>query len=204
MTLRVIGAGVGRTGTLSLKAGLERLLGAPCYHMLEVMPHPEHVPVWHAAARGEPVDWFTLMNGYAAAVDWPASAFWPELAAAFPDAVLVLSTRSAESWWKSASETIFPVTLSTPDTPWKRMVDTMFAARFTSDIENKAACIAAYEAHNRVVRETAPRTRLIEWQAQDGWEPLCRALDLPVPAEPFPHVNSTAEFQQRIAERREH
>src|SRR5690348_10458482 len=106
MSLRVIGAGCGRTGTMSLKLALERLLGAPCYHMVEVFAHPEHVPDWHAAALGNMPDWNALFAGYAAAVDWPASAFWPELSAAFPDALVVLSVRDAQSWWQSAHETI--------------------------------------------------------------------------------------------------
>src|SRR5207237_6118209 len=93
MTLRVVGAGVGRTGTMSLKLALERLIGAPCYHMLEVFPRPAHFGLWTAAARGKPVDWNALFAGFAAAVDWPASAFWPELAAAFPDSIILLSTR---------------------------------------------------------------------------------------------------------------
>ena len=202
MSLRLIGAGIGRTGTLSLKAALETLLGAPCYHMLELLPRPEHVALWHAAARNEPVDWTALFNGYAAAVDWPASAYWPEIAAAYPQAVILLSTRDAEAWWASASNTIFPVTLSTPDGPWRRMIDDMFRTRFTLEIENKSAAIAAYEKHNRQVRTTAPATRLVEWQPGDGWAPLCRALNLPIPDAPFPHVNSTAEFQARVAARK--
>jgi len=86
MTLRVVGAGLGRTGTNSLKVALEQLLGAPCYHMMEVFTHPEHIPDWHAAARGQMPDWHTLFAGYGAAVDWPAAAFWPEISAAFPGA----------------------------------------------------------------------------------------------------------------------
>src|SRR5579884_4290855 len=105
--LRVIGAGIGRTGTHSLKLALERLLGGRCYHMVEVFQRPEHIPVWAAAAKGEPVDYRRLLDGYVAAVDWPSAAFWPELAAAFPDAVIVLSSRDADGWWRSASRTIF-------------------------------------------------------------------------------------------------
>ena len=88
--LRIVGAGVGRTGTLSLKIALERLLGAPCYHMAEVFGKPEHLSLWHGATRGKLPDWHALMRGYAAAVDWPASAFWPELAEAFPEALVLL------------------------------------------------------------------------------------------------------------------
>src|SRR5215208_7067540 len=69
MTLQVVGAGLGRTGTVSLKGALERLLGGPCYHMVEVFSHlDDHVPRWHAAVRGEPVDWEGLLGGYRAAV----------------------------------------------------------------------------------------------------------------------------------------
>src|SRR5438445_13745946 len=86
MTLRVVGASLGRTGTHSLKIALEQLLGAPCYHMLEVIAHPEYARDWKRAIDGEPVDWEVVMDGYAAAVDWPAAAFWRELAAANPEA----------------------------------------------------------------------------------------------------------------------
>ncbi|HUI26312.1 MAG TPA: sulfotransferase, partial [Candidatus Kryptonia bacterium] len=106
--MRLIGAGLGRTGTMSLKLALERLLGAPCYHMLEVFGHPDHIAAWHAAADGRMPDWRALLADYAAAVDWPAAAFWPELSAAFPDAVVLLSVRDPQLWWQSASETIFP------------------------------------------------------------------------------------------------
>lgn len=199
MTLRVIGAGVGRTGTNSLQLALQRLLGAPCYHMHEVFPRPDDIPVWHAAALGTMPDWPAFLSEFAAAVDWPASAFWSELAAAFPDALIVLSTRrDAETWWRSASGTIFPATLAADEGPWRHMATAMLEHRFTGAIEDRSACIAAYEAHNARVRAQAPAARLLEWQVEDGWAPLCAALDLPVPDEPFPHVNSSADFGKRL------
>jgi Sulfotransferase domain len=194
MSLRVVGAGLGRTGTMSLKLALERLLGAPCYHMLEVFKRPEHIPVWHAAARNEPVDWQSLFAGYAAAVDWPIGSFWPEVSAAFPDAVILLSTRSADSWWKSASETIFPTSARAAGTAWHEMWMELARNRFTPHLDDRAAAVAAYERHNAEVRARAPRARLLEWTARDGWDPLCRALGVAVPDEPFPHANSRAEF----------
>jgi hypothetical protein len=198
MGLRVVGAGVGRTGTLSLKLALERLLGEPCYHMIEVFAHPEHVAIWRAATRGAPVDWPDLMDGFGAAVDWPAAAYWPELSAAFPEALILLSTRvDAEAWWRSASATILTRSDDMPAAvrPTRDMALAVFANRFTDRIEDHDACVAAYEAHNRAVREQADPARLLEWQPGDGWEPICRALELPVPDEPFPHTNTTAEFQ---------
>ena len=107
MTLRIVGAGLGRTGTHSLKLALERLLGQPCCHMSEVVQHLDHVPTWHAAIRGETVDWSPVLDGYAAIVDWPGAACWRSIAAAYPDAVVLLSTRAdAETWYRSAKATI--------------------------------------------------------------------------------------------------
>src|SRR3954466_13407154 len=107
LMLRVVGAGVGRTGTASLKQALERLLGGRCYHMTEVFEHLDHVPVWHAAIRGEPVDWRSILGDYVAIVDWPGAACWRQIADANPEAIVLLSTRrDAATWWKSASATI--------------------------------------------------------------------------------------------------
>jgi sulfotransferase family protein len=196
MTLRIVGAGLGRTGTMSLKRALERLLGAPCYHMIEVFQRPEHLPVWHRAVLGEMPDWHRLFEGYAAAVDWPVSAFWREISAAFPDAIVLLSVRDPESWWRSASSTIFPSTLKA-EGDWRRMIDDLFASRFTAAITDQAACIAAYEKHVAQVRATVEPGRLVEWQASEGWAPLCAALGVPIPDQPFPHENTTKDFQSR-------
>ena len=205
MTLRVVGAGVGRTATMSLKHALERLLGEPCYHMFEVLEHPDHIPAWHGATFGDMPDWHELFDGFAAAVDWPASAFWPELSEAFPEAVVLLSVRDPHEWWRSADETIFPgVRAEAPTDPphmvqWHEMVREMMRSRFTEAIDDPVAAMRAFERHNDLVRETVPADRLVEWQPGDGWGPICAALDVPVPDEPFPHRNSTEEFRQRVA-----
>lgn len=196
--MKLIGAGLGRTGTLSLRFALERLLSAPCYHMSAVFEHPEHVPLWHNAARGQMPDWNELFHGYSATVDWPSAAFWPELSQAFPEAVILLSVRNdSESWWRSASETIFPASKNAPAGEWHDMIEALFASRFISERDNRAAAIEAYERHNDRVRREAPAARLVEWKPGDGWAPLCAALKLPVPDEPFPHVNTKEEFLAR-------
>jgi hypothetical protein len=199
MTLRVVGAGLGRTGTNSLKLALERLLGAPCYHMSEVFSHPEHVRMWAAAAKGEAVDWDALFADFGATVDWPSSTFWRELAGAYPDALVLLSTRSsADAWWRSADDTIF-ASMRQPPPPgmeeWRAMIDAVIVERFPGVPDDEAASKASYEAHNALVRATVPAERLLEWQPGDGWGPLCAALGMAVPDEPFPHVNTTADFR---------
>jgi len=206
--LRVVGAGVGRTGTASLKQALGQLLGAPCYHMQEVFEHLDHVPLWHGAIRGETVDWSHILGGYAAIVDWPGAACWRSIAAAYPDAKVLLSTRAdAETWYRSAKATILgdvpdEVKGARPELePFGEMVGAMFDA-FDPQWRDPEAAMAAYERHNAAVRAEVPADRLVEWQPGDGWEPLCAALEVWVPDEPFPHTNSTEEFRARNEELR--
>ena len=201
MELRVVGAGLGRTGTHSLKVAFEQLLGGPCYHMLEVLGRPEQAETWAAAVRGESVDWATFLAPYRATVDWPAAAFWSEISDAAPEAVVVLSVRDSDAWWKSASETIFAVLArgAAPDDPGGlqelEMINALIAQRFTPGWRDRDAAIAAYEAHNERVRAEVPRDRLVEWRPGDGWGPLCAALGLEQPSESFPHLNTTSDFR---------
>jgi hypothetical protein len=198
MALKAVGAGLGRTGSHSLKIGLETLLGGTCYHMVEVFGRPADVPLWHAAILGNPPDWDTMFEDFSAAVDWPAAAMWKELHEAFPDSVVILSTRSSgEAWWKSFSETILPATLREPPpemAAWHAMALDMMAL-LTPDYADRDACIAAYEAHNEEVRRSVAPERLIDWTASDGWGPLCKGLGLSEPEVPFPHVNTTDDFR---------
>ena len=200
--LRVVGAGLGRTGTNSLKLALERLTGGLCYHMIELFERPADLPLWDAAIHGDPPDWRAFPAGFSATVDWPACAFWGGLADAHPDAVVLLSTRdSAESWWRSFEATILeglsrPVPADRPDWAARRKVTlAMLEETFTPSWRDRDAAMAAYEAHNAAVRAAVPSGRLVEWRPGDGWEPICAALGMPVPDEPFPHVNSTEEFR---------
>jgi hypothetical protein len=197
-----VGAGLGRTGTHSLQLALQQLLDTPCYHMVEVVGHAEHVPVWQQANDGDPVDWDALFEGYGSAVDWPVAAFWRELAEHYDDAVVLLSERDgADGWWRSANATIFEVSAQPrPDDavfgPNYDMVQRLFSERFTPGWQDEATAKAAYEAHNQLVRATIPPDRLVVWRPGDGWSPICDALGVPVPREPFPHVNTTSDFRQ--------
>jgi hypothetical protein len=198
MTLKVVGAGLGRTGTHSLKLALEQLLGAPCYHMLETFGKPDHVAEWCKAVHDENPDWDLIFDGYVATVDWPAASFYGELMEKYSDSIVLLSTRSdAEAWWTSASSTIFAaidrVAQAAPDL--ELMILDLLETRFTPGWRTHDAAVAAYDRHNTAVRARVPADRLVEWQPGDSWGPLCRALGLDVPKEPFPHVNTTADFR---------
>jgi hypothetical protein len=196
--LRVVGAGLPRTATRSLKEALERLLGGRCYHMHEVFQHLEDVPTWRAAVDGDEPDWRAFPPSCVAAVDWPASAFWSQLAAANPDAVIVHSIRdSPTEWWESVDATIFQVMrkgVKPEHEEWLEMCEAMLVREIGESWDDAGAAQAYYERHNERVRREAPAGRLLEWRARDGWEPLCAALGVPVPEDPFPHVNTRAEW----------
>lgn len=201
--LRIVGAGLPRTGTRSLQVALQRLLGEDCYHMATVFERDyADVPAWHAALAGEQVDWATVFAGCAAAVDWPVSAFWRELADRYPEALVVLSVRDdAATWWRSADRTVWSVLRreNRHEAPadWFTMTDALVARTVGADWDGEPAATAGYEAWNAAVRAACPPERLLEWNAKQGWAPLCERLGLPVPAEPFPRTNTTEEWLGR-------
>jgi len=202
MTLSVISAGFGRTGTMSLKLALEELGLGPCHHMIEVIHNGEaQVPLWKAALAGHP-DYAAIYDGYKSAVDWPSAAFWKELADAYPEAKIILSSRSAESWYASISETIL-ATVWAPDTwppqavEWFTMVTKVLERSF-GDAKDKDDLIATFHAHEANVKATIPPERLLVHSAKDGWGPLCAFLDVPVPLTPYPRTNSKEEFFQHM------
>ena len=198
MPLTVVGAGVGRTGTTSLKIALERLLGRPCHHMYEMFTDPMEIPRWSAAIEGQPVDWTKMCSGFAAAVDWPAAAFWPELSIANPDALVVLSVRDPESWYRSATNTIFQLYENVPAEmrPWFQCFRTLLDQRFSTAFADPDVMMSAFERHNDAVRRSIPRERLLEWTPTDGWEPLCDRLGLVVPDDAFPWNNDTDQWRE--------
>ena len=200
LAIQVVGAGLFRTGTKSLKAALERLLGRPSYHMAEVFIHPEHIPTWHNAALGNMPNWSKFLNDYDATLDAPAAYFWPELSSAFPDALVLLSVRSEDSWWHSASQTVMK-TKGLVSPAWDAMNDAIREARFSTSGLDKDSMIRGFNDHNENVRKGVDSSRLLEWTIGDGWEPICKALDLPIPDEPFPHTTSTQEWLDREANR---
>jgi hypothetical protein len=200
MTLEVIGAGLGRTGTHSLKLALEQLGFGPCHHMSEVMSRPEQREMWRAVARGESPGWDALYDGYRAAVDWPTAHYWRQLADVYPAAKMLLSVRDPEAWHRSVVKTIGEdVAGGDPDSFGTRVISReVFAGR----IMDRDHAIAVYEAHNAAVRAAFGPDRLLVYEVAEGWGPLCAHLGVPVPATPFPLTNTTDEFRARMAARR--
>ncbi len=196
MTLKVIGAGLGRTGTASLKVALERLGLGRCHHMSEVFGSPQQIDLWTKAAAGAP-DWPATFDGYGAAVDFPTAAFWRELAAFYPDAKIILSLRDPEKWWESTQETILSplAAQSMPNMPFGPVVKNVVWRFFDNEIHDHDHLIAAFNRHTEEVKASIAKDRLLVFDAKEGWAPLCAFLGVAIPDEPYPRVNSKEEMR---------
>lgn len=222
-TLQVIGAGFGRTGTLSLREALVRLGFGPCDHMVENFERPSRFALWAEALRrkekGQPVDWRPLLDGYRSIVDWPGAFFWRELIAAHPDAMVILTVRDADRWYDSSLATIYQPRERTRR-PWVRRVigalgvvappvrhaarvidGTIWDGTFHDRFPDRACALQVYCDHIAEVEATVPAERLLIFDVKQGWEPLCAFLNVPVPeGEPFPHANDRDAFRRRLWE----
>ncbi|MGH8126745.1 MAG: sulfotransferase family protein [Gammaproteobacteria bacterium] len=214
MALQVIGAGFGRTGTLSVCTALNQL-GFPCYHMHEVLGNKEnksHLGFWRSVASSEPGtqhDWNKIFTKYTATVDNPACCVWRELLIEYPDAkvLLTLHPRGAEVWYESTLDTIYftermwqfkVLKLATPfgrkfgemsrKLIWQR------SHKGTMNDHDKA--IAHYNRHIEDVKAAVSPDRLLIFSVDQGWKPLCDFLGVPVPVSEFPNVNDRKEMKK--------
>ena len=217
MTLKVIGAGLGRTGTRSTQLALNQL-GFPCYHMSEVISNKDnksHLDFWRKVANsppGTPLDWELVFANYTATVDFPACSVWRELAAAYPEAkvLLTLHPQGPDSWFESAIDTIYFT-----ENAWQfRVLEllTPFGRKFgdmshkliwgrtlNGVMGDKAKAVARYNAYVGEVKAAVPPDKLLVFKVTDGWEPLCAFLGVAAPDTKFPNVNDRAEFKKHIA-----
>jgi hypothetical protein len=210
MTIKLIGAGFGRTGTTSLKAALEELGFAKCYHMIEVLSHPAHAPLWAAALAGQPSDWSNLFAGYRATVDWPGCTFYQELMRVYPEAKVLLTVRDPDKWYESTHNTIDQL----PRSPAMRILrlfvphlrrfyamneTLIWQGTFGGQFADREHAIAIFQAHIVAVKEYVPAERLLVYDVREGWAPLCHFLNVPVPVgKPFPRLNDTATMQHMM------
>ncbi len=215
--MRLIGAGLPRTGTLSQKVALEILGVGPCYHMVNVLADLDEAPKWGAAFEGNP-DWEGILGEHQATVDWPGSYFYRELFEAYPEARVLLSVRDGESWARSMRDTIWGVLYgeilirhlssarATIDPTWAAYTDLVKlmwerSGLMSGGVETTPEAMSeAMERFNEQVKRTVPPDRLLVWSVTDGWEPLCEFLETSVPEMPFPHLNDTREFNDRVVD----
>jgi hypothetical protein len=208
MTLQIIGAGFGRTGTKSLKVALEELGFGKCYHMEEVVKNRGHLIRWAEIAEGGKADWDALFSGYQSGVDWPVSAYYKELMVAYPDAKVILTFREPERWYESFTTTLYAAEVkfgkySRVIPPANRFLrglkKVVWEGIFQNRVEDKAYAIEVFKDHFEEVKRTVPRERLLIFEARQGWEPLCAFLGVPVPGDrPFPHENDRAMWRRLL------
>lgn len=203
MPLQVIGAGMPRTGTLSLKTALEQLGFGPCHHMTELFAHPGQWPLWNRIGDGEEVEWEEIFGPYRATTDAPGVYFWRQLMARYPEARLILTERDPERWYQSMTSTIFSprhremIQASPVGAIIAKLARRSWTGRddaLRSGPPSREVMIELFKAHNAAVRAEVPTERLLIYSVSEGWDPLCSFLGVEVPATPFPHVNSTEEF----------
>jgi hypothetical protein len=198
MALKVIGAGFGRTGTLSLKTALQELGFGKCYHMVEILRKPGHMKQWSRILRGGKPDWQTLFNGYQSAVDWPVAAYYRDLMAVYPKAKIILTVRDPESWHRSMMTTFYQarrafVLQITRMVPTLHqfliaMESALWQGVFQNQLEDKMHATEIFKNHIEEVKRVVPSERLLIFEARQGWGPLCSFLNVPVPADkPYPH-----------------
>ena len=202
---------------MSLKVALETLGFGPCYHMIEVFEHPEHVGFWEAAWRSEPVDWDKVLGDYEATVDWPACTFYEELLRRHPDAKILLSVRDPERWYESTRNTIYELSKIIAGSWLSRVIfafvglfvpgvfeigrmdnEIIWQGTFDGKFEDKRHAIEVFNRHNEEVRRRVPREHLLVYEVREGWGPLCEFLDVEEPDQPFPRLNDAAEMRRRI------
>jgi Sulfotransferase domain len=204
--MKVIGAGFGRTGTMSLKVALQQLGFGPCLHMIDFLSGNPHLSdVFREAYDGKTTDWKAELAGWESAVDWPGCSFYKEFMKLFPDAPVVLNVRDPEGWYKSTYNTIYQAAMVMPQTPEmaarpaNRMLRrVVWEGDLQSKFEDKPAALAIFESWNQGVRDTVPSDRLLEFNVIEGWKPLCDFLGQAVPDEPFPHLNDTQSFLDMV------
>jgi hypothetical protein len=209
--MKVIGAGLPRTATLSQKVALEMLGFGPCYHMVDVLSDLDRTAPWQQAVDGD-ARWDQIFDGYQSTVDWPGSYFWSELVEEYPDAKVLLSVRDADAWVSSMRETIWGILYGDSlmadlsaargrvDSQWLDYTDLMrdmWERSGLLDAEGGADG-EAMQRFNEEVQARVPSDRLLVWTATDGWEPLCRFLEVDVPEAPFPRVNDKKGFVDRV------
>jgi hypothetical protein len=209
--MKVIGAGLGRTGTMSLKAALEQLGCGPCFHMIDLIREQTRVELWEAAVQGRPVDWHAVFEGYGATVDWPGCSFFEPLMQAFPDAKVLLSVRDPDAWYESTLRTIHAAQAAArrgdleggtqpPPSPavMRVIAPLIWDGEFERRFEDREFAIGVFTSHNERVRRTVPPERLLVYSVSEGWEPLAAFLGAEAPDAPFPHLNDTASFRAMI------
>ena len=217
MTVKVIGAGLARTGTMSLKMALEQLGYEHCFHMVELLKNPARLTYLDLSHKEGATDWAAFFEDYQAAVDYPACFYYKELLTENPTAKVILTVRDPESWYQSVLNTVYRgkpkgfrdiirlIRNLIVSSDMRRVAPVfryndklIWQGQFNGEFEDKEAAIRVYHDHVEQVKKHVPADQLLIFEVKQGWQPLCDFLDKPIPEQPFPHSNSMAEFNRKM------
>ena len=214
MAIKVIGLGMGRTGTYSLKLALEKLGFGPCYHMETLLEHPKGVKYWKELDRTGHTNWQALLGSYQSAVDFPTIAYHQAMLQQYPEAQCILTIREEEQWYESALNTILDaepgirekiiMSFRMPFSARLRYMVQVFqltnkfwVRQAGPKFKEKQPAIELFRRWNEQIIQEIPGEKLLVYQVSEGWEPLCTFLKVPVPDELFPHANTRSEFKDK-------
>jgi hypothetical protein len=199
MALKVVGSGLGRTGTKSMQTALNMLGFGPCHHMVEVFTHPESMALWVEAAQGRP-NWDLIFKDYHSMVDYPGAAYWRQIADHYPDAKVLHTVRDPDKWFESTQATIF--SQASPAAQLQEGPSAAFFASFMGPMRehlgDRAWMTDYFRRHTEEVKAAIAPERLLIYEVGEGWERLCKFLGVPVPDAPYPSENSREEFIGRM------
>jgi hypothetical protein len=219
MSIKFIGAGFPRTGTNTLRESIEMLGIGNTYHMKQLLVHPENLHYWVTLKLTGTTDWTKLYNGYQATVDFPCYPWYKEHMKQYPDAKVILTLRPFEKWYESFYSTIW-MAQNPPESEREAMAQRIAAdPRFQSVMKvmefakqtiveehfqgrflDKEFMEKIFNAHNEEVKNYVPEKKLLVYDVCEGWEPLCKFLDVKVPVEPLPHTNKKEDFAAMVGE----
>jgi len=223
--LKVIGAGMGRTGTMSTLLALTEL-GCNCAHMKSLIETPRLLNIWAKIAQEKKATGkFNLdllkeaCEGFDAVVDAPWCFVYRELMALSQNATVLLNVRDADRWVASLENTVY-FSHELVEGPLGRFLLAVnkilfpaFARQFEmvntlwwDDLLGPDESLRTPEARARVAKwftewnesviRNVPKDRLVVFRVEEGWTPLCSMLGVPEPMKAFPNVNDTQEMQK--------
>ncbi len=219
MSIKIIGAGLPRTGTNTLREALEILGFSKTYHMKHLLVHPEDLHYWTTLKATGTTDWDALYDGYQATVDFPCYPWYKEHMKQYPDAKVILSTRPFEKWYTSFYSTIWKA--QNPPEAEKAAMGERVAAdprlqtvmkvmgfakqvmseeHFQGKFLDKEFMEKVFDDHHEEAKRYVPADKLLVYDVTEGWEPLCKFLDVKVPNEPLPHTNKKEDFHEMVKE----
>jgi hypothetical protein len=223
---QVIGAGLSRTGTASFSEALRILLEGPVYHggtqstlgppveiksLTRILTKLFHYPERTNANEQEGLRLIKeRFNGYAAVTDAPASGLVPELLKLHPNAKVICTVRDPKAWEKSMEGVasvstmaflnviLFPVPGMRHFPNYINKLREQWVTLY-GDAGREPFTVETYDRHIAWLKRVVPEEQLFFFAVKDGWEPLCKALDKPVPKDiPFPRIND-GEAINRLA-----